>query len=277
MTRSDRFVTVNDREIHYSAWGDPDAPPVVCVHGLSRVGRDFDAIAEVISNTYRVLCPDMPGRGVSEWSSDPEEEYTGSAMADLCVSFCDDLNIGELRWIGTSMGGTLGMTLAAGPFRERITHLVLNDVGPTPAEEGIDRIVGYLRNPPEYDRLSGLERFYRETYGSFSTLTDEEWRTFTVTSYRRTEDGKFTPAYDPRVVEPFITEELERDPWVMWEAIESPTFVLKGEHSDILSDVTFEEMTRRRPGIETLKVDCGHAPALNVPEQVDPVREFLAS
>lgn len=108
-------------------------------------------------------------------------------------------------------------------------------------------------------------------------MSDEEWRRFTVTSARRLEDGQFTPAYDPRVVEPLLTEEPETDPWTMWENIDAPTYVLKGERSDILADDTFAEMQDRRPAIETQIVDCGHAPALNVDEQVDPVQEFLTT
>ncbi|HKJ60352.1 MAG TPA: alpha/beta hydrolase, partial [Halobacteriales archaeon] len=245
MARTDEFVTVDGTELHYSAWGDADAPPVVCVHGLSRVGRDFDPLAERLADEYRLLCPDMPGRGSSEWAEEGEAEsaYTGAAMADLCESFCDELGLEELRWVGTSMGGTLGMALAAGSMRHRITHLVLNDVGPAPAadeeaQEGIERIIGYLTDPPTFRRLTGLEAFYRETYDTFSEMTDEEWRTFAVTSARRTEDGRFAPAYDPRVVEPLLTEEPAVDPWEMWEAIEAPTLVLKGRHSDILADDT---------------------------------------
>ena len=284
MARTDEFVTVDGTELHYSAWGDADAPPVVCVHGLSRVGRDFDPLAERLADEYRLLCPDMPGRGLSEWAEEGEAEctYTGAAMADRCASFCDELGLEELRWVGTSMGGALGMALAAGPMRERITHLVLNDVGPAPAadeeaQEGVERVIGYLTDPPTFRRLTVLEEFYRETYDTFSEMTDEEWRSFTVASARRVEDGRFAPAYDPRVVEPLLTEEPAMDPWEMWEAIEAPTLVLKGRHSDILADDTFGEMQERRPEIDTLEVDCGHAPALNVDEQVRPVREFLAS
>jgi pimeloyl-ACP methyl ester carboxylesterase len=284
MPRTDAFVTVDGTELHYSAWGDPDAPPVVCVHGLSRVGRDFDPLAERLEDDYRLLCPDMPGRGLSEWAEEGAAEgvYTGAAMADLCESFCDELGLGELGWVGTSMGGTLGMALAAGPMRDRITHLVLNDVGPAPAadedaEEGIERIVDYLTDPPTFRRLTGLEAFYRETYDTFSEMTDAEWRTFTVASARRVEGGRFAPAYDPRVVEPLLTEAPGVDPWDTWEAIEAPTLVLWGRHSDILADDTVAEMRERRPEVRTEEYDCGHAPALNVDAQVRPIEEFLAS
>jgi pimeloyl-ACP methyl ester carboxylesterase len=281
VTRTDEFVTVDGIELHYSAWGDADAPPVVCVHGLSRVGRDFDELARSLADDYRVLCPDMPGRGLSQWADDPEEAYTASALGDRCVAFCDALDLEELRWVGTSMGGQLGMGLAAGPLSDRITHLVMNDVGPAPAEdedaaEGVERIVDYLTDPPTYDRLTDLEGFYRDNYDTFSEMSDEEWRTFTVTSARRTEDGQFTPAYDPAVVEPLLMGEQPGDPWALWEAVDVPTLVYRGARSDILAEETFEEMRERRPEVETKTFDCGHAPSLNVPEQTDPIERFLA-
>ena len=281
--RADEFVTADGVELHYSAWGDPSDPPVVCVHGLSRAGRDFDPLARELDDDYRVLCPDVQGRGLSEWAPEgaAEEWYAGSRLAETLVAFFDELGIEEARYVGTSMGGQLGMGLAAGPLADRISHLVMNDVGPAPAEdedarEGIDRIVEYLTNPPEFDRFSELEAYYRETYSTFSGMTDAEWRVFTVGSARRTGEGGFAPAYDPRVVEPLLTEETDADPWAAWEAIDVPTLVLKGERSDILADETFEEMRERRPEIETVTVDCGHAPSLNVPEQVEPIRELFA-
>ncbi|MFD1513323.1 alpha/beta fold hydrolase [Halomarina rubra] len=280
MTRTDEFVTADGMELHYSAWGESDDPPVVCVHGLSRVGRDFDALARRLAEEYYVVCPDMPGRGLSEWADDPDA-YTGTALGERCVAFCDALGFEELRWVGTSMGGQLGMGLAAGPLADRMTHLVMNDVGPAPAEdedaaEGIERIIDYLSDPPAFDRLTGLEGFYRESYATFSDMDDEEWRTFTVTSARRTDDGQFAPAYDPAIVEPLLTEDLETDPWGVWEAIDVPTLVYRGETSDILAESTFDEMEARRPGIETKTFECGHAPVLNVPEQTTPIERFLA-
>lgn len=281
--RTDEFATVDGVELHYSAWGDRSNPPVVCVHGLSRVGRDFDPLARSLADDYRVLCPDMPGRGLSQWAPEGAagEWYTGARMADLLVGFFDDLGIEAGRYVGTSMGGQLGMALAAGPLADRITHLVVNDVGPAPADdeeaqEGIERIIDYLTDPPTFDRLTELKAYYRETYSTFSEMTDAEWRVFTVGSARRTDDGTFAPAYDPRVVEPLLTEERDADPWAAWEAIDVPTLVLKGERSDILADETFAEMRERRPEIETVVVDSGHAPSLNVPEQVEPIRELFA-
>ncbi|WP_332899829.1 alpha/beta fold hydrolase [Haladaptatus sp. CMSO5] len=279
MPRTDEFVTVADTEIHYSSWGNTDDPPVVCVHGLSRVGRDFDPLARRLADDYWVVCPDMPGRGLSEWPAD-DATYGPEAMGALLVAFCDALDIDTMRWVGTSMGGMLGIGLAAGPLADRITHLVVNDVGPAPSEddaadEGLDRIIEYLTNPPSFSRFSELEAYYRETYATYSEMTDAEWRRFTRESMRRLETGAFTPAYDPRVVEPLLTAEPPADPWAMWETIEADLFILRGKTSDILAAETFEEMKARQPDAETLEIDSGHAPSLNTPEQIRPIREFF--
>lgn len=280
MERADRFVTVDGTEIHYAEWGPSDAPAVVCVHGLSRVGRDFDPIARALAGEYRVLCPDVPGRGLSEWATIPEAEYTRDALVSTLVGFCDALGLDSLRWIGTSMGGSLGILAAGGPLRDRISHLVVNDVGPGPADgedaEGVDRIVEYLTNPPRFDAVSGLEDYYRDVYEPFSPMTDAEWRRFAITSARRRDDGTVTPSYDTRVVEPLLARPPERDPWAAWDDIRADLFVLRGTDSDILSAAAFEEMLARQPGTETLEVDCGHAPQLNVAAQIEPIEAFLA-
>jgi pimeloyl-ACP methyl ester carboxylesterase len=283
MGRRDRFVEVDGVELHYSEWGDADAPPLVCVHGLSRVGRDFDPLAERIADDYRVICPDMPGRGLSEWADgddQAEEWYTAEFMAGLITGFYDELGLESTRYAGISMGGMLGVGLAAGPLADRISHLLMVDVGPGPAEdesadEGIQRIIDYLTNPPRFDRLTDLETYFQDVYDTFSPMDDDEWRRLTLTSARRGDEGHWLPNYDPRIVEPLLMAD-DGDAWDAWDALDCETFVVKGEHSDILSDATFAEMVERKPDTGTLEVEgCGHVPALNVPEQVDPVRAFL--
>jgi pimeloyl-ACP methyl ester carboxylesterase len=281
MPRSDCFITVNDCEIHYSEWGDSGAPPVVCVHGLSRVGRDFDPLATALADEYRVLCPDLPGRGWSEWP-DGTAAYTRGAMADLLEAFCDALGLDTVRWVGTSMGGSLGIMLAGGPMADRITHLVVNDVSPDPAndatEEALERIVTYVGNPPVRDTVTELEAYNREIYEErFSAMTDEEWRRFTITSACRTANGKITRAYDPDILQLFGDEyETGPDPWDVWAAIDTTLLILRGRDSGILPEGPYERMLTHQPDADTVEVNCGHAPALNVPEQIDPIRAVLA-
>lgn len=280
MERVDRFRSVEGLELHYSEWGDASAPPVVCVHGLSRVGRDFDPIARQLAGTYRVLCPDLPGRGLSEWC-DPAA-YTDEAVTELVVGFCDALGLESVRWIGTSMGGGLGMALAGGPLADRITHLVVNDISPDPIHDADDdalaRINEYVPQPPTVDTVTELEAYYREIYGPrFSEMTDTEWRRFTVTAARRTDDGRIEPAYDPRIIEALgETNGSEADPWAVWEEITAGICIVHGTESGILPRASFERMLELQPDAETITVDCGHAPALNTDEQIEPIETFFA-
>jgi pimeloyl-ACP methyl ester carboxylesterase len=285
MTRTDRFLTVDGIELHYSAWGDPDDPPVVCVHGLSRVGRDFDALAAALEDEYRVVCPDVPGRGWSEWPDDTSA-YTTEAMAERLAGFCDELGFEQVRWVGTSMGGGLGIALAGGALSDRISHLVVNDVSPDPTgdaeEEALERIVEYVGDPPVVDTVTELESYYRELYeGRFSAMSDEEWTAFTLRSARRTDDGGVTRAYDPRILEGLGDgggeEDADEGPdgWSIWESVDAELMVVHGEDSEILPTPVYEEMLERRPDAESLEVDSGHAPMLDTAEQIEPIRAFL--
>ncbi|WP_267641766.1 alpha/beta fold hydrolase [Haloarchaeobius amylolyticus] len=281
MTRTDEFVTVDGTELHYSAWGDPDDPVVVCVHGLSRNGRDFDPLASELADDYRVLCPDMPGRGLSEWADDPDTGYTWPALRDTVLGFCDALDLDEFRYVGTSMGALLGITLASTALDGRVTHLVCNDIGPvlTQADDGVDRIESYLTNPPVCETVTDLEDWYRETYATSNEKTDAQWRRFTLTSMRRRDDGLVTRDYDERIVTPLLRGEddvSDAEAWRRWESLECPVFVVWGRESDILHEATVEEMLERRPETEVLELDCGHPPGLNVAAQIAPIRRFLA-
>ncbi|WP_246985831.1 alpha/beta fold hydrolase [Halorientalis marina] len=287
MGRRDRFVTVDGLELHYSEWGDPADPSVLCVHGLSRNGRDFDPLARELQDDYHVVCPDMPGRGWSEWADDPAERYTDGAMVEILVGFCAELGLGEFRYVGTSMGGGLGMALAGAAMPDAVTHLVINDVSPDPegdaTPEALGRIMEYVPDPPTVETVTELEEYYRELYeGRFSEMTDDEWRRLAVTSARRTDDGGIAPAYDPAILAgdddaDGDDDTDEPDPWDVWAAIDAEIMILRGAESEILPEDPFERMRETQPDAETLVVDCGHAPSLNVPAQIGPIREFLGS
>ncbi|WP_424017224.1 alpha/beta fold hydrolase [Halorientalis pallida] len=280
MARRDEFVTVDGIEIHYSAWGDPADSTVLCVHGLSRNGRDFDPLARELQADYHVVCPDMPGRGWSEWADDPAERYSNAAMVETLVGFCEALDLGSLRYVGTSMGGGLGMALAGGPLADRIERLVINDMPPNPeadsAPEALGRIMEYVPDPPTVETVTELEAYFRDLYeGRFSEMTDAEYRRLTRTSARRTDDGRVTTHYDPRILAGEDGDEGP-DPWDVWAAIDVPILLFRGVDSDILPEDAYERMCEAQPEAETVEIDCGHAPALNTPEQIDPIREFFA-
>ncbi len=273
---SSHYLICEGREIHYTEWGAGDAPAVVAWHGLARTGRDMDEIASHLSSRYRVICPDTVGRGLSQWSPAPEQEYCLDFYARVAVSLLDQLGIRELSWLGTSMGGAVGIRLAAGPLKGRIRRLILNDIGPKLGESAVERIRGYAGKPAQFDRLSELEQYFRSIYKPYGWLSDEQWRRLAETSARRTLEGKLTPHYDPNMVLQFTHHPQDYDQWDEWDAIDVPTLCLRGETSDLLLPETADEMRSRGPRAVVVTIPgCGHAPALNVPEQFALVERFL--
>ena len=277
MTGSSRYLVCEGRELHYTLWGEEHAATVIAWHGLARTGRDMDDIAAHLSARYRVICPDTIGRGLSQWSPAPEREYCMDFYGRLAVSLVDQLGIREFSWLGTSMGGAIGIHLAAGRLKGRLRRLVLNDIGPKLGEAAVERIRTYAGTPPQFDRVGELEQYFRTVYKPFGWLSDEQWRRLTETSTRRTAEGKVTPHYDPKMVLQFTQHPRDYDQWEAWDAIEAPTLCLRGEASDLLLPDVAEEMRSRGPRAVVVTIPgCGHAPALNVPEQFALVERFLA-
>ena len=276
MHPTSNYLACEGREIHYTEWGAQNAEAVIAWHGLARTGRDMDEIAAHLAPRYRVICPDTIGRGLSQWSPAPEKEYCLEFYGRVAVSLVDQLGLGAFHWLGTSMGGALGIRLAAGPLKGRIRRLVLNDIGPKLGESAVARIRTYAGTPAQFDRMSELEQYFRTIYQPYGWLSDEQWRRLTETSARRTEAGKVTPHYDPRMVLQFECHPGDYDQWDAWDAIDVPTLCLRGENSDLLLAETAEEMRKRGPRAVVVTIPgCGHAPALNVPEQLGLVERFL--
>ena len=277
MTGSSRYLLCEGRELHYTLWGAQHAATVIAWHGLARTGRDMDDIAAHLASRYRVICPDTIGRGLSQWSPAPEREYCMDFYGRLAVSLVDQLGIREFSWLGTSMGGAIGIHLAAGPLKGRLRRLVLNDIGPKLGEAAVERIRNYAGKPPQFDRVGELEQYFRTVYKPFGWLSDDQWRRLTETSTRRTAEGKVTPHYDPKMVLQFTEHPRDYDQWEAWDAIEAPTLCLRGEASDLLLPEVAEEMRSRGPRAVVVTIPgCGHAPALNVPDQFALVERFLA-
>jgi pimeloyl-ACP methyl ester carboxylesterase len=281
MSMTSNYITVLEREIHYTEWGGGkgtgNVKTIVMWHGLARTGRDFDDIARHFASHYRVICPDTLGRGLSQWSPLPEKEYCLDFYAELATALVDVLGIAAMHWIGTSMGGAIGTVAAAGPLKGRINKLVLNDIGPSLAPPAIARIRGYAGNPPQFERVSELEAYFRTIYKPYGWLSDAQWRRLTETSTRRLPDGKVTPHYDPRMVFQFMREPDDYARWPEYDNVTAATLCLRGAESDLLLAETAQEMTRRGPRCQLATLPgIGHAPALNVPEQIRMVEEFLA-
>ena len=276
MNPKSRYIVCEGREIHYTEWGAGNRDTVIAWHGLARTGRDMDDIAAHLCARYRVICPDTIGRGLSQWSPAPEKEYCLAFYARTAVSLMGQLGVREAHWLGTSMGGALGIRLAAGALKGRIRRLVLNDIGPKLGEAAVERIRTYAGAPSRFDRVGDLEKYFRTVYGPFGWLSDEQWRRLTETSTRRTDEGKVTPHYDPKMVLQFTHYPHDYDQWDAWDAIDVPTLCLRGETSDLLLPEVAEAMRSRGPRAVVVTIPgCGHAPALNVPDQFALIERFL--
>jgi pimeloyl-ACP methyl ester carboxylesterase len=264
-----------DYGLSYADWGNPDAArTIVCVHGLTRNGRDFDHLATVLQNHARVICPDMVGRGLSDPLRDPEQYALPTYVAHM-LQLLDQLEVGQVDWVGTSMGGLIGMGVAASGAP--IGRLVLNDIGPFIPKAALERINRHLGLSLSFASLEALEAHLREIHAGFGPLSDAEWRHLAEHSASRREDGTFRLSYDQRLAEPMKRGPLaDIDLWPVWDQVRCPVLVLRGTQSELLLAATAEEMTRRGPGAEVVEIDgTGHAPALMAKDQIAIVRDWL--
>ena len=285
MKPTSHYLRCAGLEMHFMDWASalPGEPrgTVLAWHGLARTGRDMDELAEYLATRgWRVICPDTIGRGLSQWSAKPAEEYQLSFYARTGADLLDQLGVGRVHWVGTSMGGAIGMVAAAGPLRGRVASLVLNDTAPQVAQAAIERIKAYAGNPPAFATVGELEAFYRQAYKPFGFLTDAQWRRLTETSTRRLPDGRVTPHYDPAMVQQFVLHPNDYLRWAEYDSLNIPMLCLRGEHSDLVLRETVEQMRLRGPGAKGLLqavevADCGHAPALNVAGQLELVSGFI--
>jgi pimeloyl-ACP methyl ester carboxylesterase len=279
------YLQLAGREIHWMDWGPRDGAVVVAWHGLARTCRDMDELAaHFAARGFRVICPDTIGRGLSQWSPAPDDEYQLSFYARIATALFDELKLTRAHWVGTSMGGAIGMVCASGlaepSMKPRIASLVLNDNAPQIADAAVARIRSYAGQPPAFDTVSELEAFFRTVYKPYGWLSDAQWRRLTESSTRRLPDGRVTPHYDPAMVRQFIAHPQDYLLWPHYDAIEVPVLCLRGAESDLVLPPTLDEMRRRGPGaagrLQVIEVPgCGHAPALNVPAHLDPIEAFI--
>jgi pimeloyl-ACP methyl ester carboxylesterase len=281
--RLNHVQCLDTRGLHrmaYWEWGDPANPRVLlCAHGLSRQGRDFDTLARAMADRYRVVCPDVVGRGQSDWLTDPMGYAIPAYVADT-VTLLARLNAQELHWVGTSMGGLIGLGVAA--LRDSpVRKLVLNDVGPTIQADAIARIGAYLGAPIRWATQEEAADYLWSISQSFGPHTREQWLALTRPQLRADGDG-FKPHYDPAIAVPFraITPEAsavgEAMLWQAYESLRCPTLLLRGADSDLLSHETAQAMTQRGPKARLVEfTGVGHAPMLTSQNQVDVVRSFL--
>jgi pimeloyl-ACP methyl ester carboxylesterase len=263
--------------VSYLEWGDATNPRVVvCVHGLTRCARDFDALAAALADRYRVVCPDMPGRGESDWLKNPME-YATPAYLNAAVTLVARLGIDEVDWVGTSMGGLLGMVYAS-LERTPIRRMVVNEAGPLVAAVALERIGTYVGKAPDFPSVEAAEGYIRTISAPFGPHSDAEWRFLTEHVVRRKPDGTYRMHYDPAIAVPFnaAAPHKDLDLWPIWEQLRCPTLVLRGELSDLLSRETVARMQTTGPHAQAVEIPgVGHAPTLMQPDQIAIVREFL--
>ncbi len=268
----------------YWEWGDPANPRVlVCAHGLSRQGRDFDALATALCDDYRVVCPDVVGRGQSDWRADAMGYSIPAYVADM-VTLLARLDGSTVHWVGTSMGGLIGLGLAALPGSP-ISRLVLNDVGPTIEPVSLQRIGSYLGQPAHWASVDDAADALWAISQGFGPHTRAQWLALTRPQLKPDpgpSGAGFKPHYDPAIAVPFrqITPELARlgeaALWQAYDRLQCPTLLLRGALSDLLSPATALAMTQRGPKAQLVEFDgVGHAPTLVQPDQVQVVQEFL--
>ena len=288
----------------YWEWGDPASDQVViCVHGLTRTGRDFDELALRLADRYRVVCPDVVGRGASDWLSNPAFYTIAQYAADM-VTLLARLRPARLYWVGTSMGGLIGMALSGSATMARAIRsngactgghpqalpdagairfdkLVLNDVGPRLDAQALQRIGSYIGVPGEFDSFAQAVQAVREGAATFGPHTDAQWETFTRRVYREC-NGKWVKHYDLGLAAPLAAQGPavlaagEQLLWQAYDAVDCPILILRGAESDLLSAETLAEMQARNPRARAVSFEgVGHAPTLMTPGQIEPVTQFV--
>ena len=263
--------------VSYLEWGDRANPRVLlCVHGLTRSAHDFDFLARSLCRDYRVLCPDLPGRGESQWLKNAAEYVLPIYVSDM-VTLIARLDVEQLDWLGTSLGGMIGMALASLP-QSPVRRLVLNDVGPLLSAQALQRIGTYVGKAPAFDSLDAAEQYVRAASAPFGPHTDAEWRLLTEHVVRARPDGGWRMHYDPAIAVAYASHDNGKDIdlWPLYDAIRCPTLVLRGEQSDLLTPATALDMQKRGPKARVVELTgVGHAPTLIHADQIALVKEFL--
>lgn len=265
----------------YKEWGDPrNSRVLVCVHGVTRVSDDFDALAAAMSDKYRVICPDVVGRGRSAWLKDPKYYWVPQYVSDM-VTLVARLDVPQIDWFGTSMGALIGMGLAAMPDTP-IRKMVMNDVGPTLNFQALSRIGSYIGDDLRFDSFQQARDYIRTISAPFGPHTDAEWDKLAADVLRQTDDGRWRRHYDVSLALPFkvMTEESaqqgEAALWAAYDAVRCPVLLVRGAQSDLLTPETAQQMTLRGPRAQLVELPgVGHAPTFMHDDQIALARAFF--
>ena len=259
----------------YHEWGSADNERVlVCVHGLARNSRDFDELALALSRDYRVICPDVAGRGQSDWLPQGVSYDIPRYMSDM-VTLLARLDAEQVDWVGTSMGGIIGMCLAALPDTP-IRSLVLNDIGSFIAKESLQRIAQYIGDH-RFNSLAELEQYMRSTYTAYRGLTDQQWQHLVCHGHRKISDDEVGLHYDPRIAQATQDaqhQDIDLEP--VWSQVQCPQLLIWGDDSDVLTADTVARMRELKPDLDLYQIPgMAHAPSLMEPDQVQAVQQWL--
>lgn len=270
-----RFFTCQNRNIHLLEWGDPRREKVVIWHGVTGTCHDHEILAERLSQEYHVICPDALGCGLSDWVQDKSQDPSLSFAADIAQDLMRQLEATSVRWIGSSKGGSLGMILAAEMQECPITHLILNDVGPTLPERFRQAVKAKLENPPRFDHFLAFENHLRDFLSKTGlTLTEQQWRQLAVHWSRRNENGSFTFHNDPAIANQFSDHPEDFDLWHYFERITCKTLLIRGQHSIVLAEDA-ERMQRQGTDCTLYPRQGGHVTLLDSEEEQSVIIDFL--
>lgn len=296
--KQDYFLGLSEEGFHkvaYTEWGTPSAdhPPILCIHGLSRNSRDFDYLAQALEASGRhVYCPDIVGRGDSDWLHNPLHYTFEQYIADMNALIART-GAKQVDWIGTSMGGLIGMIMASMPHSP-IRRLVMNDVGPQIPAKAMARLSKYVGRDPDFTSVEEAEHYYKNIYKDFGDLDEAQWRHLTLHSIREIAPGKFISKMDHGVKQSPAKSKLawklllnphkalegtffDIDLWQMWRKVTCPVLVIHGVHSDLLLPAIIEKMHQGRTNVDVLEIpDAGHAPALVRPSEHQFISDWLA-
>ena len=263
----------------YTQWGNPeDERVLICVHGFSRTGRDFDYLAAALQEKYRVICPDIVGRGKSDWLSNSSDYGLPLYISDM-LTLINQLHLSNVDWVGTSMGGLIGMFIAS-QKDSLINRLVMNDIGPEVVPESLRRWGGkYLsQGQPYFESWTQVTEYVREFYSGYGKLSDSEWEHIAKHTVKLTSEGKYQLHYDPTIVDVFRVNTGELKPvdlWETWSSVTCPVLLLHGEASYLLLPETIQKMESIHPQISVKHFPCGHNPPLLSTEQIEAIAQWL--
>lgn len=283
----------NRHIVFYCEWGDPqNKDVVVCVHGLSRNARDFDYLAAALADKYRVICVDIVGRGKSEWLED-KSRYDYTTYVDDILKLLKHLDINKVDWVGTSMGGIIGM-IVAGRYPDLIKKMVLNDIGPIIPGDAIARILKNAASKHEFRSSTDAEKALRNKMSTFGITNEEHWKHVIKHGIVKKLDSRYCFAYDPEIIPPrkiynkiraIIATILclkrrsgysDIDLMDIWDKVSCPLLALRGKLSDVVNDDVVGIMRSSNKDIKIVELDdVGHAPMLMEEEQIKVVHDWL--